>query len=98
MGALTSTVTCNGSAGIVTLYETAITGDTNTKFILENSEITANSVIMLTLQSASNNDEDNGIHVGISSVASGRVTVNITHTGNNLAASVARKLHFLILN
>lgn len=97
-GALSSSVTCNGSAGVISLVSAAITGDTNTTFTLENTEITANSVIMLTLQSASSNDEDNGIHVGLASVSSGRAVINITHTGNATAASTTRKLHFMIMN
>ena len=97
-GALSSTVTCNGSAGVITLFDTTITGDTNTEFVLENTEITADSVIMLTLLSASSTDEDNGIHVGLQSVTGGRATINITHTGNVTAASVTRKLHFMIMN
>lgn len=97
-GALTSTVTCNGSAGVITLYTAAITANSNTQFVLENTEITANSVIMLTLLTASNADEDNGIHVGLKEISSGRTTINVTHTGNTAAASVTRKLHFMIMN
>lgn len=97
-GALSSTVTCNGSAGVITLFTTSIAGDSNTQFTLENTEITADSVIMLTLLSASATDEDNGIHVGLNSVTGARAVVNITHTGNVTAASATRKLHFLVIN
>jgi hypothetical protein len=64
---------------------------------LENTEITANSVIMLTLENPTNADEDN-VHVSLQSVSSGRAVINIANNTSTQATAQVRKIHFIVMN
>jgi hypothetical protein len=93
---LSTGVTLNVVAGSITLYTAAITADTNTQFVVTNSKVTLNSVIFLSKEFQSNAAENNGVHVSIASVSNGNFTINVTHTGNQNAAAVTRKIHFFV--
>jgi len=94
---ITSSVTCNGSAGVITLVSSTVAATTVHNFTLENTEITANSVIMLTLQNPTNADEDN-VHLSIQSVQSGRAVINIANNTSTQATDQVRKIHFMVMN
>ena len=94
---ITSSVTCNGSAGVITLVSSTVAATTVHSFTLENTEITANSVIMLTLENPTNADEDN-VHVSLQSVSSGRAVINIANNTSTQATAQVRKIHFIVMN
>jgi hypothetical protein len=94
---ITSSVTCNGSAGVITLVSSTVAATTVHNFTLENTEITANSVIMLTLQNPTNADEDN-VHVSLQSVQAGRAVINIANNTATQATAQIRKIHFIVMN
>lgn len=96
-GALNSSVTCNGSAGVITLFTAALGATTVSSFALENSEITADSAIIMTLQNPTSADEDN-FHVSIQSVQTGRCVINLANNTATPATSQARKIHFMVIN
>lgn len=94
---ITSSVTCNGSAGVITLVSSTVAATTVHSFTLENTEITANSVIMLTLENPTNADEDN-VHLSLQSVSSGRAVINIANNTSTQATAQVRKIHFIVMN
>lgn len=96
-GTITSTVTSNGSAGVVTLVTGTFAANTVKTFTLDNDEITADSVILLTLLNPSAADED-VYHVSLQSVSVGRCVIVLTNNTAVAATSQTRKLHYLVVN
>tara|TARA_R110002074_G_scaffold1263_1_gene7578 strand:+ start:15617 stop:16687 length:1071 start_codon:yes stop_codon:yes gene_type:complete len=94
---LTTSVTCNGSAGVITLASGSIAATTVHSFVLENTEITSSSVIMLTLLNPTTADEDN-VHLSLQSVVSSRATINIANNTSTIATAQVRKIHFMVMN
>ena len=94
---MSTAVTVNAPSGVIQLYTGTIAADSNTQFTVNNTSVAAGSTILLSKESQSVNDEDNGIHVSLASVSNGSFVVNITHTGNSLAGSCVRKIHFLVI-
>jgi len=94
---MSTAVTVNAPSGVIQLYTGTIAADSNTQFTVNNTSVAANSAVLLSKESQSVNDEDNGIHVSLASVSNGSFVVNITHTGNSLAGSCVRKIHFLVI-
>lgn len=93
---LSTGVTLNAIGGTITLYTGTIVADTNTQFVVTNSLVTSASVIFLSKEFQSDVAANNGVHVSIASVADGNFTINITHTGNQNAAAITRKIHFFV--
>lgn len=93
---LATTVTVNAIAGTITLFEAAITADSNTQFTVVNSEVTATSVVFLSKEFESTVAANNGVHVSVASVSNGNFVINVTHTGNQNAAAIVRKIHFFV--
>ncbi len=93
---LATTVTLNAVAGTITLFEAAIVADTNTQFTVVNDKVSSTSVIFLSKEFESNVAANNGVHVSIASVSTGSFAINVTHTGNQNAASIVRKIHFFV--
>ena len=94
--AFTTTVTANAIAGKIQLHTGTITANTNTQFIVNNSTVSATSTIFLSKEFQSTGSADNGVHVSLASVSEGNFVINITHTGNQDAASATRKIHFFV--
>lgn len=94
---ITSSVTCNGSAGVITLVSSTVAATTVHSFTLENTEITANSVVMLTLENPTSADEDN-VHLSLQSVSAGRCVINIANNTSTQATAQVRKIHFIVMN
>lgn len=93
---LSTAVTANAIGGTVQLYTGTITADTNTQFTVNNSTVSATSVIFLSREFQSTAASDNGVHVSLASVSDGSFVINITHTGNQTAAAITRKIHFFV--
>lgn len=93
---LSTAVTANAVAGTIQLYTGTITADTNTQFTVNNSTVSATSVIFLSREFQSTTAADNGVHISLASVSNGSFVINITHTGNQNAAAITRKIHFFV--
>lgn len=93
---LGTAVTANAVAGTIQLYTGTITADTNTQFTVNNSTVSATSVIFLSREFQSTTAADNGVHISLASVSNGSFVINITHTGNQNAAAITRKIHFFV--
>lgn len=96
-GSLAGGVTLNTVGGTITLFAGIITANTNTQFTVINNKVSATSVIFLSREFQSNTAADNGVHISLASVSNGSFVINITHTGNQNAASIVRKIHFFVL-
>ena len=94
---LSTGVTLNAVGGTITLFSDAITANTNTQFTVTNDQVSATSVIFLSREFQSSTAADNGVHISLASVSNGSFVINITHTGNQDAASIVRKIHFFVL-
>ena len=95
---LSTGVTCNSTCGLIRLFDTTITADTTTEFTVTNSTVQADSLIIISPQTVSSTAADLGIHFKVGTINNGSFTVHITHTGNQAAGSVARSIHFLVIN
>lgn len=93
---LATGVTANAVAGTITLYTGAITANTNTQFTVTNNTVSSNSVIFLSREFQSNVAASNGIHISLASVSNGSFVINVTHTGNQDATAIVRKIHFFV--
>jgi len=96
-GSLAGGVTLNAVGGTITLFASAITANTNTQFTVVNNQVSSTSVIFLSREFQSNVAANNGVHISLASVSNGSFVINITHTGNQDAASIVRKIHFFVL-
>tara|TARA_R110000851_G_scaffold155393_1_gene297799 strand:+ start:192 stop:1211 length:1020 start_codon:yes stop_codon:yes gene_type:complete len=96
---LTTDVTMNAAAGVVTLHTDVFTTMSQKTFTITNSFVTADSVVMLTLltpQVAGTNIEG-GIYTNLLSVSSGQIEVTLVNDGTERASST-RKLHVVVIN
>lgn len=96
-GSLAGGVTLNAVGGTITLFASSITANTNTQFTVVNNQVSSTSVIFLSREFQSNVAANNGVHISLASVSNGSFVINITHTGNQDAASIVRKIHFFVL-
>ena len=91
-------VTLNTTSGVITLAAVALAATTNAQFVLTNSTIQAEAVILLTMQD--NNTTDNKqLACALVAVADGSCTISIVnpHSATSTSAT-ASKIHFLIIN
>ena len=96
-GSLAGGVTLNAVGGTITLFASTITANTNTQFTVVNNQVSSTSVIFLSREFQSNVAANNGVHISLASVSNGSFVINITHTGNQDAGSIVRKIHFFVL-
>lgn len=91
--------TCNGQRGIVTTGTLSTAGATNAAFVINNSSVTATSLVMCTDQGYSGTLVTNGYPVIMSCVpGSGTITVNITNTHAANALNGTVQIGFTVLN
>jgi hypothetical protein len=90
-------VTINSYSGIITMYGPLSPGAATTyEFTVNNSVVTANSVIMLTAQYALAADAADTIVMGFTNLADGSFKIVIRSAGST--APNAIKIHFLVIN
>lgn len=97
---LTTGVTLNSVAGVITLHATALNAAAEAEFTLTNSKISATSVIMLTTQQAVASTESDGatLVAGLGGTpGSGSCKIRLTNPGS-AATSGAAKVNFLVIN
>jgi hypothetical protein len=95
---LTTAVSINKFAGVITLHATAISAAAEHEFTVTNSLVSTTSMIMLTVQSAAASTENDGatLCANISDVAAGSFKIRLTNPGSQ-ATSTSNKIHFLII-
>ena len=96
---LTTDVTMNAAAGVVTLFTDAIGTSTGKIFSINNSFVTDDSVVMVTLLTAdvSGTNLEGGIYTSLLSVSSGSIQVALVNDGAERPSGV-RKLHVIVMN
>lgn len=95
---LTTPVTANASAGVITMYDGALAADASAEFVFNNSKITADSVIMLQI-SYNNAGTANGnpiARIEKDTLAAGVVNITMTNAGTG-ALDAPVDIHYLIL-
>jgi hypothetical protein len=92
-----TSVTINSHSGVITMYGPLSPGSASTyEFTVNNSIVTTNSVIMLTIQYGAAIDISDAIVMGFSNLANGSFKIIIKSTGST--APNAIKIHFLVIS
>ena len=96
---LVTDVTMNAAAGVVTLYTDVIATMSQKTFTINNSFVTADSVVMLTLLTpeVGATQVEGGIYTNLVSVSSGQIEVTLINDGAERPSST-RKLHVVVIN
>lgn len=95
---ITTSVTINGSCGIITMHATAIAADENIEFTVTNSVAKTSSVILLSMQDE-NTTENSQLVCASHTHGNGSFKVTVANTDSAQATSAtAVKIHFLIVN
>lgn len=87
-------VTINSKAGIITMFAT-LTGGAN--FVVNNSFVTANSVILITVEAPSNADSGDRIDFNIYNKQPGLFGITINSSNSMPAQASPYKIHFLVI-
>lgn len=97
---ISSDVTINAIAGKITLAANTFTSGTQQQFTVTNSTVTANSVIILTVQGpeAASQINDSIILAQIARVVNGSFEVVLSNIGDADTDSNPRIIHFLVIN
>ena len=91
-------VTINATSGRITLAAVALAAATNVEFIVTNSTVTANSIIMLTVQDE-NTTNNAQITACTHTIASGSFVVSLHNpAATGSTSTTASKIHFLVIN
>jgi hypothetical protein len=94
---LTTGVTLNSSAGIITLHTTALGGHDSVYFTLTNSVINVRSIIMLTTEVSNAEAAGAGLVAQVADRAAGSCKIRISNTGN-ASTTTDHSVHFFIVN
>ena len=91
-------VTLNKRAGVITLAAAALAATTNAQFIVTNSTVQADSVILVTMQDE-NTTDNKQLACAINTVAAGSFIISVVnpHSATSTSAT-ASKIHFLVIN
>ena len=91
-------VTINATSGRITLAASALAAATNVEFTVTNSTVTANSIIMLTVQDE-NTTNNAQLTACTHTIASGSFVVSLHNPAATGATSAtSSKIHFLVIN
>ena len=93
-------VTLSRTAGVITLAGVSLAAGSEADFEVTNTTVTANSIILLTVQSpAAASATDNGTLVAqLDTVGSGSFNIRLTNPGAGATTTNAHKIHFLVIN
>lgn len=94
---LTTGVTLNSSAGVISLHATALGGHDSSYFTLTNSVINVRSIIMLTTEVSSSESSGAGLVAQVANRAAGSCEIRVSNTGN-ASTSTNHSVHFFIVN
>ena len=91
-------VTINATSGRITLAAVALAAATNVEFIVTNSTVTANSIILLTVQDE-NTTNNAQLTACTHTLASGSFKISIHNpAATGSTSTTASKIHFLVIN
>ena len=94
----TTGVTINATSGKITLAASALAAATNAEFTVTNSTVTANSIIMLTVQDE-NTTNNAQLTACTHTIASGSFKISLHNPAATGATSAtSSKIHFLVIN
>lgn len=92
--AITTGVTTNAGAGVITTVSSTLAAGSNATFIVTNSMVTSTSVIMLTVDDSATA----GLaKLNVQTVTNGAFSVNITNIHGANAFNNVIKIHFVVL-
>ena len=97
---ITTGVTLNSMAGVITLHSTAFAAADENEFILTNNMISSDSIIMLSMEQAAGASENDGATLVAclgGTPGSGTCKIRVTNPGS-AASSGTAKVHFFIIN
>ncbi len=94
----TTGVTINATSGRITLAASALAAATNAEFTVTNSTVTANSIILITVQDENTTDNAQ-LTACTHTIASGSFKISLHNPAATGATSAtASKIHFLVIN
>ena len=95
---LATGVTINTTSGVITLKDDALAATTNIEFIVTNSTVQADSVILVTMQDE-NTQDNKQLACAIHTVAGGSFVISIVNPHSATSTGTqASKIHFLVIN
>tara|TARA_R110002012_G_scaffold1455_21_gene6232 strand:- start:1112 stop:2536 length:1425 start_codon:yes stop_codon:yes gene_type:complete len=95
---LSTGVTINSTAGVITLAAAALSAAANEEFTVTNSTVTANSIILLTVQDE-NTTNNAQLSVSTNTLASGSFNISVHNpAATGTTSATASKIHFLVIN
>ena len=97
---LNNGVTINATSGIITLFGAALNAAAETDFLVTNSTVQADSLILLTVQCpASASAVDGATMVAqLDTVSAGSFNIRLSNPGGSNTSTNAHKIHFLVIN
>ena len=94
----TTGVTINATSGVITLAAVALAAATNAEFTVTNSTVTANSIILLTVQDE-NTTNNAQLTACTHTLASGSFKISLHNpAATGSTSTTASKIHFLVIN
>lgn len=94
----TTGVTINATSGRITLAAVALAAATNAEFTVTNSTVTANSIILLTVQDE-NTTNNAQLTAATHTIASGSFAISLHNpAATGSTSTTASKIHFLVIN
>ena len=94
----TTGVTINATSGRITLAAVALAAATNAEFTVTNSTVTANSIILLTVQDE-NTTNNAQLTAATHTIASGSFVISLHNpAATGSTSTTASKIHFLVIN
>ncbi len=94
---ITTGVTINSFAGVITLHATAITNNTEQEFTVTNSVVGTDSIIIVSVQDATADAAGATLCATVNSIAGGSFKIRLTNPGT-AATGTSNKIHFFVIN
>lgn len=95
---ITTGVTANGSAGIITTVSASLAADATAEFTLTNSAIAATSVVLVSIADYAGTYGTNGIPmVAVDTIAAGSCKINLSNVHGTNALSGVVKITYLVV-
>lgn len=95
---ITTGVTANGSAGIITTVSSTLAAETTAEFTVTNSSVSASSVVLVSVADYSGTYGTNGIPVvSVDTIGAGSFKVDLTNTHGTNALNGIVKIAYLVV-
>lgn len=97
-GSTVSPVTIDSYSGVITMQSILTSVAPSASFVVNNSFVTANSVIMLTVEYPSTADSSDRVDIAIFNRTDGSFGINIISSATVPVQSAPYKIHFLVIS